>query len=184
MKLYKLTDKDNYTRKGYYNETLWGPGVRHSGTGKGDLCGPGYIHAYTSPYLAVLLNPIHAGMNPCKLWEAEGEIVKNDNGLKVGSVSLTTIRELPLPKFTSNQTVYFALLCVSQVYEDSGFISFVNDWMTGKDRSAEAAGAAARAAARAAEAAAEAAAWAARAAARAADFNLIELAEKAYNWRG
>ena len=50
--LYKLTDGDGQTRGG----TQWGPGVSHSGTGKGELCGPGWIHAYEHPLIAVLLN--------------------------------------------------------------------------------------------------------------------------------
>jgi len=173
--LYKLTDKGGYTRRGYRNQCLWGNGVTHSGTGKGGLCGPGYIHAYTSPLLAVLLNPIHAALNPCKLWEASGEVVKSDNGLKVGCVSLTTIKELAIPVFTTNQRVYFALLCASKVYKDSDFISFVNNWVSGKDRTARAAERAARAAERAAraaesavESAVESAAWAAERAAWAA----------------
>ena len=37
IKLYKLTDGDGQTRGG----TQWGPGVSHSGTGEGELCGPG-----------------------------------------------------------------------------------------------------------------------------------------------
>jgi hypothetical protein len=95
--LYKLTTQDNMTRKGEYNETVWGENVTHSGTGKGDLCSPGYIHAYTHPLLAVLLNPIHANIDNPKFWEAEGEVVKSDRGLKVGCATLTTIREIELP---------------------------------------------------------------------------------------
>ena len=206
MKLYKLTNKDGFTRPGMSNACLWGPRVSHSGTGKGDLCGPGYIHAYTSPYLAVLLNPIHANMNPCRLWEAEGDVIKNDKGLKVGCVTLTTIKEIPLPEFTNEQKIYFALLCAAEVYKDSDFLAFVHNWVTGKDRSAEAAAraaawtawtttrttaeAAARAAAWAAWAAARTAEAAARAAARAAEaagiavvnLDLNLLAEKAYKF--
>jgi hypothetical protein len=165
QRLYKLTDKNGFTRPGMYNQCLWGPNISHSGTGKGDLCGPGYIHAYTSPYLAVLLNPIHANMNPSRLWIAEGIVVKTDKGLKVGCKSLTTLREISLPEFTTNQKIYFALLCAAEVYKDSDFLAFVHNWVTGRDRSAETA----RAVAWAAEAAlaaetARAVAWAAEAA--------------------
>ena len=67
MKLYKLTDGDGQTMSG----TQWGPGVSHSGTGEGELCGPGWIHAYEHPLIAVLLNPIHANIQNPRLWEAE-----------------------------------------------------------------------------------------------------------------
>ena len=66
-KLYKLTDSCGRTRDG----TRWGPGVSHSGTGKGELCGPGWIHAYEHPLVAVLMNPIHANFQNPRLWEAE-----------------------------------------------------------------------------------------------------------------
>ena len=106
--LYKLTDQDGYTRRNYDNACLWGENVSHSGTGEGDLCGPGYVHAYTHPLLAVLLNPIHANVPTPRLWEAEGAIAKSDRGLKVGCVTLTTIREMPLPIISTEQRVRFA----------------------------------------------------------------------------
>jgi len=42
-KLYKLTDVDGYTR----NNTRWGKNVTHTTDGSGELCGPGWLHAYT-----------------------------------------------------------------------------------------------------------------------------------------
>ena len=57
-KLYKLTDQNHQTR----NNTKWGAGVTHTASGQGDLCTAGWLHAYTSPLLAVLLNPIHANI--------------------------------------------------------------------------------------------------------------------------
>ena len=79
IKLYKLTDRDGQTRNG----TQWGPGMSHSGTGKGELCGPGWIHAYEHPLIAVLLNPIHAIFQNPRLWEAEGEVGLRDGQIKM-----------------------------------------------------------------------------------------------------
>ena len=63
MILYKLTDKDGYTRRGQLGETLWGPGVSRTATGdKAELCTDGVIHAYTNPWLGLFLNPIHANI--------------------------------------------------------------------------------------------------------------------------
>jgi hypothetical protein len=171
--LYKLTDQDGYTRRGAYNECLWGPGVTHSGTGQGELCGSGYIHAYTNPLLAVLLNPSHANIASPILWECEGEIVKDDKGLKCGCISLTAIKEVPIPVITNEQRIKFSILCAMEVCKNPYWTNWAKNWLSGKDRTAYAAAyAAARAAARAAYAAARAAARAAdaaRAAAYAAD---------------
>ena len=54
MQLYKLTDDSGRT----YNNTQWSEGSTHTASGDGDMCRQGWIHAYTHPLLAVLLNPI------------------------------------------------------------------------------------------------------------------------------
>jgi len=186
--LYKLTDEHGYTRRGEDNQCLWGEGVSHSGTGKGGLCSSGVIHAYTHPLLAVFLNPIHAGFSEPRLWEAEGVVKFSDNYLKVGCVTLRTIREITLPVVTTEQRVKFAILCAKKVCKSKEWNSWADRWLSGEDRTASAAWAAraaeaarsAWAAAEAARAAAEAAraaeaeraaeaAWAAWAAARAAE---------------
>ena len=188
--LYKLTDQSGCTR----GPTQWGPGVSHSGTGDGDLCGPGWIHAYTHPLLAVLLNPIHAALPDPRLWEADGEIALDDSGLKVGCRTLTTLREIPLPQITTTQRVRFGILCAMEVCQDDSWRAWADRWLSGEDRSVSAAAAyaadAARAALYAVSAAAAYAADAARAALYAASaasaaaactnpLNLITLAERA-----
>ena len=147
--LYKITDADGWTRKGHDNACLWSEGVTHKGTGEGNLCGPGWIHAYIDPHLAVLFNPIHGNYDNFRLWEAEGEIVKRDHQLKVGCKSLTVIREVDVPTITTEQRIRFAIFCARSVYNDKSFIQWSDDWLNGNDRSARAARAA-RAAARAA----------------------------------
>lgn len=200
--LYKLTNHLGQT----YNKTQWGENISHSGTGKGNLCGPGYIHAYLSPELAVLLNPIHADFIKYLLWEATGDIIKNNKDLKVGCVTLTTIKQISIPNITLEQRVYFAILCSKSVYFNETYIQWANNWINNIDRTAAAARTAAyaaaprTAAARAANAAIHAAAaanaanaantaayaadYAAYAAAYAADYaaadlNLISLAKLA-----
>lgn len=59
MKAYKLTDENHQTR----NETQWGENITHYTNGEGELCGPGWLHYYNDPLLAVLLNPVHAGLS-------------------------------------------------------------------------------------------------------------------------
>lgn len=109
--VYKLTDQDNYTRRGHPNETKWGRNVTHTAKGSGGLCSDGVIHAYSSPLLAVLLNPIHAAIENPKLWKAEMEVRYSDKGLKIGGKTLTTVAEIPVPEVTVRQRVIFAVLC-------------------------------------------------------------------------
>ena len=203
-KLYKLTDQDGYTRRGKSNQCLWGEGVSHSGTGEGDLCGPGFVHAYEHPLLAVLLNPIHANLSNPRLWEAKGKIAKSEGQLKCGCVTLTTVKEIVLPTVTNEQRIRFAILCAKEVCTDKAWNLWADNWLSGKDRTAEAARAAwtaaqAAEAARAAWTAAQAArvAWTAKAAAEAAaeaaakaaaeaakkSINLIAIAKIACDWK-
>ena len=167
-KLYKLTDSCGKTR----NDTQWGPGVSHSGTGEGELCGPGWIHAYEHPLIAVLMNPIHARFRTPRLWEAEGEVGLRNGQLKCGCKTLTTIREIPLPEITAEMRVRFAILCAKEVCADLPWNAWADKWLSGEDRSEAAAGAVASAAsaarAAAAWAAAASAAWAVASAASAA----------------
>lgn len=187
--LYKLTDHNHETRNG----TRWGPGISHSGTGKGDLCSEGYIHAYLSPELALFLNPIHAEFENPRLYEAEGEIAINDRDLKVGCVTLTTILEIPFTPPTPDECVTFAILCAKEVCRDPEWTKWADRWLSGEDRSTESADAAASAASAAYDAAyyaasaayfayfAASAARAASAAAYAANksIDLVALARKA-----
>ena len=57
--VYKITNKNGRSRPGHSNETQWGPNVTHTTSGEGELCGPGWLHGYHHPLLAVLLNLAH-----------------------------------------------------------------------------------------------------------------------------
>ncbi len=188
LKLYKLTDSYGKTWGG----TQWGPGISHSGTGKGGLCGPGWIHAYEHPLVAVLLNPIHANFKNPRLWEAEGEVGLRDGQLKCGCKRLTTIREIPLPEITAEMRARFAILCAKEVCADLSWNAWADKWLSGGDRTQAPPWAAAAAAAEAAwasacaayaAAAARASACAAYAAAAAREvghgIDIFEIAEKA-----
>jgi hypothetical protein len=169
--LYKLTNQDMQTYGGFQ----WKIGEAAPRlSGKGELCSAVYYHAYKHPELAIVFNPIHAAFaKPC-LFEARGRVAKDD-GLKVGCRTLTLVKELEIPSLSNETLVTFAILCVKEVNNNSQWNIWADAWLSGEDRSeeaaaeaAEAAAWAAEAAARAAEAAAGAAAWAAREAATAA----------------
>jgi len=160
--VYKLTNQDLTTHNGYQ----WAVGEWRETNGEGNLCGPGWLHAYTDPAVALFLNPIHANIANPRLWEGEAKgKVTSDKGLKVGYTRMRIVMELPVVLPTTEQQVRFAIACAVSVYRDDGFRVWAKKWVSGLDRTAEAAWAAAGAAA---EAAAEVAWAAAEAADRAA----------------
>lgn len=137
MKLYKLTDVHGRTS----NQTQWGEGVTHTAPGKGPMCSPGWLHAYTDPLLAVFLNPIHGNFKHPILWEAEGDVGIEDCGLKVGCTKLTTVKQMPLPEVTREHRVAFGILCAMEVCEDTEWRDWAQKWLSGEDRSERAAAA-------------------------------------------
>jgi hypothetical protein len=134
MKLYKLTNAEGKTRPEQYNECQWGPGVTHCGTGKGNLCSEGFIHAYEHPLLAVLLNSIHGNYENPILWECEGEVALREGQLKCGCVELTTVRHVELPVVTIEQSLKFGILCILEVCQKPQFVEWANKWLSGEDR--------------------------------------------------
>ena len=196
MKAYKLTDEHGQTK----DNTQWGPNVSHTATGDGKyLCSNGWIHFYTHPLLAVLMNPAHANFSKPRLWEAESSGEELHEQLKSGSKTLTTVRELPLPEVSDTQRIAFGILCAKEVCKHKAWNAWADKWLSGEGRtkaSARAAYAAAYAASRAADVAADYAAYAAdyaaadaAAAAFAADYaaaakiNFVEIAEKAMTYK-
>jgi hypothetical protein len=183
--VYKLTDENHCT----YGGCQWGEGVEHTASGKGEMCDPGWLHAYSDPLLAVLFNPIHANFKAPILWECDGD-VGADDGLKIGCTRLRTLRQIPLPEISIEARARFAIYCAAPLSDCEEWQTWADRWLSGEDRSAEEAaeaawaawGAAERAAAEAAARAAERAAEAARAAARAAEAEAAEAAARAEAW--
>jgi len=164
---YKLTTQDLTT----YNDTKWVLNEQKKTSGEGQLCNSGWLHCYTSPLLAILLNPIHANITNPKLFkcEVEGKCLE-DNGLKEGWTMMRIIEEIEIPQLTPVNKAAFGILCALEVYKDKKWIKWANNWLNGKDRSKESASAA-RYADAAAHAANAESAYAARYAAAAAASN-------------
>ena len=146
----KLTDQDGYTRRGEEGELLWVENVTHKAAGKGTkLCSDGFIHYYDYPEIAVFMNPIHAVIQNPRCWEiaiGEGEI-KRDGQLKSGTKgTVTTIREIPLPVITTEQKVEIAIRCAMTRQRPAKWTQWAEKWLSGEDRTSEAAYWAARAA--------------------------------------
>jgi hypothetical protein len=151
-------------------------------TSGGELCSDQFFHYYDHSLLAVLLNPIHGSIKNPRLFlvETAGESL-SDKGLKSGSKELTLIEEIELPEVALNQKIAFGILCALEVNRDPEFVLWANNWLSGIDRSIEAANAAADAANDAANAAADAANDAAYAAAANAAANAWSAARAAAN---
>lgn len=131
--IYKLLNRDRTSYGGY----PWIIGAWSITSGEGDLCGPGWLHAYTHPMLAVLLNPIHANIADPVLYLAEGGgQVRDDHGLKVGYTRMRIMMALPLPALTTEHRVRFALACAALTYEGPRWLAWAHDWLVGRDRSA------------------------------------------------
>ncbi len=156
MKVYKITDKDGYTRRDQDGETKWGENVTHRITKRGNtLCSDEIFHVYKDPYLAVFMNPSHGNYDSktLLLWEAKTPKIIADDSTKSGCKIVTTIKRIPKPQITTEQRVEIAICCAMEVYDDEKFQDWAMKWITNQDRTI----AAARAAASAAYAAANAA---------------------------
>jgi hypothetical protein len=158
MTLYKLTNQDMTTHGGF--RYALGVTAHATGAGEPELCTNTVLHAYTSPALAVLMNPIHANIDNPRLFRAEGDVVVSDH-VKVGVRSLTLVEELTVPVIETAARVRWAMSLAWPVASASWLV-WAAAWLSGEDRSR----ASARAAARDASAtdAASAADYAARAA--------------------
>jgi hypothetical protein len=204
---YKLTDQQLQTHNWYQ----WKVGEWVKTDGSGELCGPGWLHCYEHPLLAVLHNPIHANIHNPILWAAEVRgLEKRDGEMKAGWTEMRLIRRVKIPVLTIDQHIKYGIRCAMAVYQDSTFLVWAKNWLSGKDRSTKsaaeassefdvaargradtaagwAAAAAGWAAAAAGMAAAvragEAAGWAVMATARAGEkkISLAEIAKKIYN---
>jgi len=163
---YKLTTQDLTT----YANTKWVLNEWKETSGKGELCTKGWLHCYTHPLLAILLNPIHANINSPKLFKCEVEGKRlTDNGRKEGWTRMRIIEEMEIPQLSLINKVAFGILCALEGCKNKKFVLWANNWLENKDRSKESAAAYYSAYA----------AYAAAHAAYAANIDLIKLAEKA-----
>lgn len=134
--MYKLVSQDWTTHGGM----KWKIGQTNKATVPGiNMCTNQVLHCYKSPEQAMLLNPIHANFKNPILLEIEcSEIVAND-GLKYACKEQTPNKIVPLPQWTIKQKVAFAIKCALLVYRAADFVGWANDWLSGINRSADAA---------------------------------------------
>jgi len=176
---YKLTDAEGRTNgAGKAPKPMqWAVGVTNRAAGEGTtLCTSGVLHVYRTPEQAAFMAPAHVP-GYSRLYEVEVPEIPVDDGTKCGVKEATVLREIPLPELTTEQRVEIAIRVSLWMHDDPEYRRWAEEWLDGRDRSAEAALAALAArAAQAAEAALAAlAALAARAARAAAPISLCEI---------
>ena len=134
---YKLTNQNMQT----YNGFQWklGEWQEAQGSSEKDLCTDGWLHCYDSPLLAILQNPRHADIKNPRLWEVEvaGDF-KNDKGLKCGYRKMRLVKEIKVPKITTEQKIKYAILCAKQVYLEKKWNIWADNWLSNINRTAPA----------------------------------------------
>lgn len=131
--IYKLTDQLLQTHHGFQ----WAIGETCTASGEGNLCGPGFLHGYTHPLLAVILNPVHAGIREPRLFLGHGVIARTDRGLKVGCTKMTLDKEIPIPAITPDQRIRFAILCAKEVCKGEKWNKWADNWLSGENGGGE-----------------------------------------------
>ena len=149
----KMTDENMET----YMGTKWVIGEWHETSGRGDLCGEGWLHYYDHPLLAAFLFPVHTIFKNNRLFVIEvGGKVKHDNGTKSGATKIRLLHEITLPTITKTQRVAFGILCAKKTTANRNFNLWAKHWLEKKDRTARTAAKAEKALKMAAKAAWEA----------------------------
>ena len=92
---------------------------------------------YKHPLIAIIFKERH-GFDCCKkLYEVKPGGMIFDGNYICRSTELTLIKELETTEVTLIQQIAFAILCVLEVYKDSRFVNWAENWLSGKDRSKE-----------------------------------------------
>jgi len=129
--IYKVTDQAMQTHNGFQ----WVLNELHQTSGEGVLPGPGWLHACTSPYLSILLNPLQADIKEPRLFRGEAwGACREDDGLKVGYANMVLLEELPVPQFTERQRVAFAVFCVQAICDDLSFHQWAQNYLSREGR--------------------------------------------------
>jgi hypothetical protein len=146
--VYKLTTADGRTRVGKLNEMQWGDGIEHAipqhlRDVTKELCTRHWLHAYADPLLAEMLDAAHGNYGASGvLWECEAEVVRREPD-KLGCWRVKTLRRVARPAVTIAQRVRFAILASLEVYDRPGYVAWAEGWLSGANRSTDAARAAA-----------------------------------------
>jgi hypothetical protein len=142
--LYKFTNSNMITQ----NNTQWVINEWKETDGiQRELCNSSWLHAYEDIYVAAFMYPAHVNYDNPRCFRAEGDGAFLSDGTKCGVTRLRLVEEISLPTITTEQRIKIGILCALEVYHEASFVTWANNWLSGKDRSKEAARAARAAAA-------------------------------------
>lgn len=88
---------------------------------------------HTSPLVAALTHPDSVDGDHNKMFEVNRWKVNVDSS---NPEAYTVVKEVPVPTVTLGQKVAFAVATIREIYHDSDFVKWADDWLSGKDRSA------------------------------------------------
>ena len=135
MKL-KLTTRNLTT----HADTQWEIGKKITAKeGEMKLCSDTCLHYYNDPLLAVLLNPVHANISNPRMFQIKTSKEFITDGLKCGCKKQTLIKEIELPEITTTQKIAFAILVSLKVCKEKSFLIWGKNWLSNKNRTANAA---------------------------------------------
>ena len=124
--MYKLTSEDMKTFAG----TEWTVGEWKETSGEGEMCGPGWLHCYEDPRMAVIFNPIHAVFLKPRLWEIEVAGKHTTDGLKHATTKQRLVREIELPEIPVDTRVRLAIACVKEVCTDETWLQWAENYQS------------------------------------------------------
>lgn len=131
--LYKLTNEHDCS----FSATQWGNYITHTAPGQKEgkvLCSNCWLHAYTHPVIAILLNPIHANFYKPNLWLCGGKAKIVDLDGKVGCIELTTQKKMIPPVISDITTLCWGMACLSKVYEEVYYQQWCGNWIGSIER--------------------------------------------------
>jgi len=135
MIYYKLTDRAGNTKHGMH----WGVGKTNRAVGKGKaLCTDGYLHVYDTPEQAAFMRPSHVPTYS-RLFKVKSRNKGITDGTKRGIKSCTVLEEVELPELTVEQQVEIAIRASLLADTEEKYVRWARAWISGKDRSADAA---------------------------------------------
>jgi hypothetical protein len=128
--VYKFTDVKMRTRGGFQ----WKLGKARRAPGKSEwLCNEAWLHAYPDKLTASFMWPAHVSDLYVRFFEAEadGEILQDTDGNKLGCTRLTLLRELKPPAISLDVRRRLAIKCAKT--STSSFLSWNSNWQRWAD---------------------------------------------------
>src|SRR5208283_3776004 len=89
--------------------------------------------------LALMVNPVHADIANPQVWGIDVDEIVARDGLKGGCKEARAIRIVATPRITEIQRQAFGILCALEVCSKPAWAQWANNWLSGKDRTTEAA---------------------------------------------